>query len=596
MPLYTEQFIQQVQQATDIVDLVSQYVSLKQKGREYVGLCPFHDDRNPSMYVNPVKQLFKCFVCGAGGGVYQWLMKYDKLSFPEAVEQLAERANIPLPTDTQTPRQRGPAGTGKRDLLSVIRFAADFFGRQLDLPAGRAAREYVLGRGLDEEALKRFGVGFAPNRWDGLLSAARKKGISPAQLESAGLVMTSDSGRTYDRFRNRLILPISDPTGRTIAFGGRAMDPEDRAKYLNSPETSLFDKSSNLYALDWARQGIVSTGRAVVVEGYFDALIPLHLGAGNVVATLGTALTERHVRLLSRYADEVVLVFDADQAGAAAARRALEAFLNQQFHVRVATIPEGKDPCDYCLSAGVDAFGELIDAAPDALEYVWQQCQAQAASAGDDLAGRRSSVEDFLKLVASSEAYGAIDEIRRSQIAQRIGHLLNVSPRDLQQQMRRLARRTRRAVPAAKGTDRPRGDSTPGRLAERQVLEVLLSQPDLFDEAFEQVVPEDFTHPQLRRIAEGVWQKGEAGRLTVDELLCMESLSDLGGRIAELAAIGEDRGNYQATLSGAIAHIIYQRQRRELADRRPGEVSGDTLRDLTDRLRQADPRRIPRIR
>jgi len=588
---FSEQFIQQVAQATDIVELIGQYIALKKRGKEFVGLCPFHDDHKPSLNVSPSKQIFKCFSCGAGGGVFQYLMMYDKLTFPEAVRTLAERANIPLPTPSRTPQ--ASEGLSKNDLVSTATFAARFFRDQLNSPTGKGALQYARDRGLSDESISRFGLGFAPDAWDALLEAARKKGISEGVLLAAGLAARRDDGSCYDRFHNRLIFPIIEPAGKVIAFGGRALDPNERAKYLNSPETPLFDKSSQLYALNWAREAISSSGQAIVVEGYLDALMPLQAGVDNVVATLGTALTDRHVRLLARYAREAVLVFDADAAGAAATERALEVFLTQRLHVRVATVSAGKDPCDYVLSNGPEALRKLVDEAPDAIQYIWNKRLEAYRASGGNLADRRKVVEDFLRLVVSSSAYGVIDEVRRGQLAQHIAHLLNVSPTDLQQQMRRIARRFRRS-------DRPREpDEGPGGappdLAERHIIEVLLNCPDLFDEASRNITPEDFSNQELRVIAEGLWGMGQAGRLSLEELLACEKMSQQGGLLTDLAAAGESRGNFEATLAGALEHIEYRRKREDLRQLKSGPLSDENLRSLDEKLRGPDARRHPRI-
>ena len=450
-----ETFIQQVLQATDIVELVSQYVALKQKGREYVGLCPFHADKNPSMYVTPVKQIFKCFVCGAGGSPVNFLMLYDKLSFPEAIRTLAERANIPLPQDFSQPA--GPPGMSKNDLIGATEFATRFFREQLYASGGADALAYVHRRGMTDESIEQFGVGFAPESWDAFLQAASRKGFTQEQLVAAGLVRRRDrSSGCYDYFRNRLMFPIHDVAGRAVAFGGRALAADEKAKYLNSPESILFDKSSLVYGLHFARKGMVTRKQAVVVEGYFDVLMPLQAGVDNVVATLGTALTERHVRLLTRYVQEAVLLFDADTAGQAAAERALPHFLAQKLHVRIAEIPAGKDPCDFVLSDGGDAMRTLVDDAPDALTYVWQKRYQAFQEAGGKPAQQNRVVDDFLQLIVSSSVYGAIDETRRSNLVQHIAHIINVPAIDLQQQMRRLRRTTpqprrtpvQRSVPA----------------------------------------------------------------------------------------------------------------------------------------------------
>jgi DNA primase len=592
MAKFPEYFVQQVAQATDIVDLVGRYVALKKRGREFIGLCPFHDDKNPSMYVSPVKQIFKCFACGAGGGVYQFLMLHDKLTFPEAVRDLAERANIPLPRDASDP---APSGPSKTDLVSVMTFAARFFREQLRGPAGKDALAYARDRGLSEESIERFGLGFAPESWDALINAAGRNNIGPEPLEAAGLVIRRETGGCYDRFRNRLIFPIIDVQGRVIAFGGRALAADERAKYLNSPETPLFDKSSQLYGLNWAREAIASGHTAVVVEGYLDVLMPHQFGVSNVVATLGTSLAERHVRLLGRYAREVVLVYDADVAGAAAAERALEMFLAQRLHVRVATIPAGKDPCDYVLAEGPEALSKLIAEAPDALTYAWQRRSEQIRDAGDSLAARGQVIEEFLSLVVNSSAYGAIDEVRRGQLAQHIAHMLNIPSADLQQQMRRMTRRISRASQVSR-LESQVTEAAGGTLPERQLLEVLLNRPELFDNVMERVDPTDFSDPHLRALARVMWPLGMDGRLSIEELVAREDLAELAGLVAELAAEGERRGNDEQTLTGAVEHLLYRRSRQHMQELRVAADDDEALRTLSSQLRSPDPRRLPRIR
>lgn len=595
MAKFPEQFIQQVAQATDIVEMIGKYVALKRRGKEFVGLCPFHDDKSPSMYVTPVKQIFKCFACGAGGGVYQFMMLYEKLAFPEAVRTLAERANIPLPQLPGGPRQAEDGGLSRNDLVAVATFAARFYRTQLRGPAGQAALEYARGRGFSEESIDRFGLGYAPDAWDGLARAAAREGIGEGRLVAAGLAARRDSGGAYDRFRNRLMFPIIDPQGRVIGFGGRALDANERAKYLNSPESALFDKSGELYALNWSREGIVSSGQAVIVEGYLDALIPLQAGLDNVVATLGTALTDRHVRLLSRYARQIVLVFDADTAGQAASERALEMFLAQRLQVRVATIPAGKDPCDYTLAEGGDAMRRLIEQAPDALQYSWLRRQKELVAAGDNLADRRRVVEDFLQLVVSSAAYGAIDEVRRGQLAQHIAHLLNIAPGDLQQQMHRIARRISRSSSVVQPAAAAAGENGPAGLAEQHVLEVLLNRPDLFDHAAERLDSRDFADEQYRRVAELVWAAGADGRLNLEELLASDGSQSLARLLTDLAGAGERRGNFEETLEGAVTYMLYQRERRDQEVLRSSPRDDEALRELSQRLKTPDVRRHPKI-
>jgi len=306
------------------------------------------------------------------------------------------------------------------------------------------------------------------------------------------------------------------------------------------------------------------------------------------VATMGTALTDRHVRLLSRYAKEVVLVFDADVAGTLATERALEVFMAQQIHVRVATVPEGKDPCDFVVARGGPAFADLVAAAPDAMQYVWERRLAEYRAAGGNLADRRRLVEDFLRLVATSAAYGAIDEVRRGQLAQHIGHMLNIPSADLQQRMRALTRTIRPAAPAAQGVYAPAqsavsaspgvGSSLPHaaagktayapasgpdpNLVETQLLEVLLNRPDLFDSVVEKLDPTDFADPALGTIARSMWAAGHEGRCGLEELLAREEMSPYGAVLARLAAEGARRANFEATLAADLEFLAYRHNRR----------------------------------
>jgi DNA primase len=581
-----QHFIQQVQQATDIVELVGQYVALTRKGKEFVALCPFHDDHKPSMCVVPAKQIFHCFVCGAGGSVFRWMELYEKVSFPEAVRALAERANIPLPSDYEP--EPLVAGLSKGDLVGVAEWAAGFFQQQLASPGGAKTLTYARGRGLSDESIAKFSLGYAPNSWDALLLAAGRAGISQEQLVAAGLVRRREQGGCYDYFRDRLMFPIHDLGGRVVAFGGRAMASDSQAKYLNSPDTAMFDKSSLAYGLSFAREAIVRRKQAVVVEGYFDVLLPLQSGVDNVVATLGTALTERHVRLLSRYAQEVVLLFDADAAGASAAQRALQLFIAQRVHVRVATIPEGKDPCDFVLANGPEAMRELIDQAPDALQYVWQERYRalHEAGAADNPTRRNELITDFLQLIVTSETFGAIDAVQQQSLAQHIAHLLNVPAIDLQQQMRRLRRGHARPRPAqAHCTAAVQGvHGEP----QREILEVLLDRPDLFDDAAERIDPEHFTDAMLQTIARWVWQLGLADKLSLDEILATEELVSLQPTLVEMSLAGQRRGNHEQTLRDAVALMLQRQAQARLRELKAESTAGDDekLRTIQQKLIQ----------
>ncbi len=602
MALMPERFIDQVAQATDIVEVVGQFVALTKRGKEFVGVCPFHDDHRPSMYVSPAKQIYKCFSCGAGGGVYQFVMGYQKLSFPEAVRQLAQQAGIPVPAD-EGPRQTD-SSLKSETLVKLTTFAAKFFRDQLNSSAGADALAYARGRKLTDDSIRRFGIGYAPDSWEALRAAGIGAGFTDRQLSAAGLVASREDGSCYDRFRNRLIFPILDATGRVIAFGGRALAADERAKYLNSPETNLFDKSANLYGLNWSRQAIVDSRQAVVVEGYLDALMLMQEGVSNVAATLGTALTERHVRMLGRLAEEVVLVFDADVAGQAASERATELFLTQRLHVRVAAVPasetdagEVKDPCDFVLAAGADAFRQLLAEAPDALEYAWLRRRRQYAQA-TTLAAKRQVVEDFLRLIITSGAYGSIDPVRQGLLAGQAAELVGVSQAQITEQMRLLSRQVRRGSAPPEQSETAGGDLSPrADRAESWLLAALIDAPEHFAAAAEVVTPDVCADPGLRTGAEQVWGLAGGDKLDLGALIAAGQSTQWGRIITDLQADGQGRGNHERIVADSTAAMSRRKEEESIQDLKN---KGDTppeelLRKVQEQSRKADKRRRPRL-
>ncbi|MBN1392300.1 MAG: DNA primase, partial [Sedimentisphaerales bacterium] len=364
--------VNQVQQANDIVDVISEHVNLVKKGREMVGLCPFHEDHRPSMNVNGVKQIFKCFACGAGGDVFKFVQMRENLSFSQAIERLAERAGIKLrPKAGDFRGQTQDSEVDPNSLARVNEWAAKYFQANLqDEKKGKFARDYLAQRQIPQESVKKWRVGLAVNSQNDLLKAANARNIPVKLLEQAGLVTKQASSGFGDKFVNRLMFTITDVTGRVIGFGGRILEGEG-AKYINSPTTPLFDKSNTLYGLEQARHKIVSTGTSVVVEGYTDVIMAHSKGCDNVVAALGTSFTSGHGRILRRYAKKIVLIFDSDIAGMEAANRALEVCLAGHIDIALASVPEGKDPCDFLLAAGKERFEKLIDEAVDVFQFKW---------------------------------------------------------------------------------------------------------------------------------------------------------------------------------------------------------------------------------
>lgn len=359
-----EEVIERIKQDNDIVDIISENVRLKKSGRNYVGLCPFHNDKSPSLSVSQEKQIYKCFSCGEAGNVITFVMKYKKLTFQEAAKYLADKAGIPL----EMGNSRESQITKKKDLLYKVNTeAARYYFYNLQRTS--TAKDYFLKRGIKEEVIKRFGLGYAPDGWHNLIMYLRKKGFNDNLLLEAGLISKSEkSGNTYDRFRNRVMFPVFDVRGKVIGFGGRVLD-DSKPKYLNSPETVVFHKGTNLYGLNFATKNRLEQDYIIIVEGYMD-LISLHQhGITNTVASLGTALTINQARLLKRYVNKVIISYDADVAGQTATLRGLEILRNAGFDVKVLKVPQGKDPDEFVRNNGKDAFLRLVDNALPLIEY-----------------------------------------------------------------------------------------------------------------------------------------------------------------------------------------------------------------------------------
>ncbi|ATD54715.1 DNA primase [Clostridium chauvoei] len=360
----SEEILEKIKEQNDIVDVISESVRLKRSGRNFSGLCPFHNEKTPSFSVSQDKQIYKCFGCGEAGNVITFVMKTKNLPFVDAVKYLGERVNITIEDGN---KGKSPITKKKEMLYNVNVEAARFFFR--NLMSTSEAKDYFLNRGIKEETMKRFGLGFAKESWNNLLLYLRKRGFNEEILLEAGLVSTSQkTGNKYDRFRNRVIFPVFDYRGKVIGFGGRVLD-DSKPKYLNSPETLVFQKGTNLYGLNFAIKSNLKERYFIIVEGYMD-LITLHqYGITNVVASLGTALTTNQARLLKRYADKVIISYDADIAGQTATLRGLEILKDAGFEVRVLNIPQGKDPDEFVRSNGKEAFKNLIKNAEPLIDY-----------------------------------------------------------------------------------------------------------------------------------------------------------------------------------------------------------------------------------
>ncbi|HAJ25939.1 MAG TPA: DNA primase [Syntrophus sp. (in: bacteria)] len=362
-----EDKIDEIKRRINIVDLVSGFVSLKQAGRSYIALCPFHKEKTPSFTVSPDKQIFYCFGCGEGGNALAFVMKINGLTFPEAIRYLAKKTGVVLP-DRPLSRQEKEQLTLKERMLRLHALVSDYYLARLNGKEGQKAQIYLQNRDIDAEAVNTFQLGCSLEGWRFLRDYLEQKRVPLPLGEQSGLLVKNERGEYYDRFRGRLIFPIEDQAGQIIAFGGRLLG-EGEPKYLNSPESALFSKGKNLYGLSRTKEDIRKSGYAILVEGYFDLLSLWNAGVRNVVATLGTALTRDHVDLLRRYTKDVAVVFDGDEAGKKALARSLGFFIDGNLHTRAVILPEASDPDDYVRNFGKKRFQELIEKSPPAVEY-----------------------------------------------------------------------------------------------------------------------------------------------------------------------------------------------------------------------------------
>ncbi|MBI1336132.1 MAG: DNA primase [Phycisphaera sp.] len=568
----------QVQQATDIVELVGSDIAIKPRGREFVGLCPFHDDSKPSMTVVPTKQIFYCFVCNTGGSVFDWMMKYHKMTFIEALKALADRAGIKLPERSRSQSHTGEnAGPTDRELIAAANEKAVLFYQHMlrDAQLGQLPRKYLEDRHINAQMIEEFQLGYAPDKWDALANYLKEKSHDPRPFELAGLIAQRDSSHQtsdirhqtshFDRLRHRLIFPIADALGRPIAFGGRILPGSTRedksdAKYLNSPEHALFDKSATLYGLHLAKKAIIDSRTAVIVEGYTDVIACHQAGVRNVVATLGTALTAKHAAVLKRFAEKVVLIFDADEAGQKAADRAVEVFFTESLDVGVSVLPDEMDPAELLeTSDGKERFELCVAHASDAIDYQFARLQQKFDNL-DTLTGRQKLAEQYLQTLAQLGIHRS-SAIRRGLIVQRLAAMLHLSENTVEQALAKAARRAPSAPPSTPEqfdqiTQPPDQQGLTGpqdllqeelaatisatrlnavRQAQRHLIGCLIQKPELFHTPLkdgrtldEALPPSDLPGLDERRLYQRLYDR-----------LCEAQSCDLADLLTELASDGQ---------------------------------------------------------
>jgi DNA primase len=497
--------IEEVRRASEIVDVISQYLQLRKRGKNYLGLCPFHQEKTPSFNVSPEKQMYHCFGCGVGGNVFTFVMEHEKVSFVEAVRTLAARAGIVLPAE-------GAGGRGEstehEGLYDACRTAGLYFYETLvHSQEGKLALEYFRHRGFSDGTITKFGLGYSKNSWDGLVGMAAERKLDITHFEKAGLVLKRDDGNYYDRFRGRAMFPIFSPSGRPVGFGARKMREDDPlGKYINSPETPIYNKSRSLYGLFQSKEAIRAKERAVLVEGYADLISVYQAGVENVVASSGTALTEEQIQLIGRYARSVTLVYDADSAGSKATIRGVDLIIENGLDVSVATLPEGEDPDSFVRKNGGDAFRSHLDAAVSFLDFKASTFRDQGLLETPE--GKTRAVRSIVETIAKVK-----DEIKRNfyvkTVAEKYGVYESVLFRELEnilgrERSRATFQRHAPAPPAPAGGGLPlsavRAGLTP---PERDLLKVMIEVgPAMIAFVTTHVPPSAFTDPLARRTAE----------------------------------------------------------------------------------------------
>ena len=508
---YSDEIIEEVRSRNDIVDVISGYVKLQRKGSSYFGLCPFHNEKSPSFSVSPGKQMYYCFGCGAGGNVFTFLMEYENFTFVEAVKHLADRAGVKLPEAEYSKEARQAADLRSR-LLEVQKKAAAFYYYQLRQEGGQQAMEYLTGRELSEETMRKFGLGYSPKFSGGLYRYLKEKGYSDSLLKESGLFNIDERRGMQDKFWNRVMFPIMDVNNRVIGFGGRVMG-DAKPKYLNSPETKIFDKSRNLYGLNAAR-----TSRKpylIICEGYMDVISMHQAGFTNAVASLGTALTSGHASLMSRYTKEVLLTYDSDEAGQRAALRGIPILRAAGITPRVVNLSPYKDPDEFIKAQGREAFEKRLDEAMNYFLFEVKVLEKQF-----DLSDPEGKTQFYREIAKKLLEFP--EELERSNYMESISRLYQIQFEDLRKMVNRMAlagtaqtARPRTEIRSKKKEDREDASKT----AQKLMLTWLTSYPSMFDTIEGYIDAEDFTTPLYHQAAVLVFAQHQEGEVSPAKLL-----------------------------------------------------------------------------
>lgn len=594
---------EQVRSASDIVTILGSYLELIPQGRDFLALCPFHDDTRPSLRVNPERQTWKCWPCDAGGDVFSFVMRRENVEFPAALRILAERAGIEVRRSGADLEPGSPQD--KATLYKAMAWAEQQFHRFL-LEASEAApaREYLLQRHIDQDSIERFRIGFAPNQWQWLINRADSTPYSAPVLEAIGLVIRKENGRCYDRFRGRVMFPIRDTQDRPIAVGGRILPDfadENSPKYINSPETRLYTKSEQLFGLNLCRDALEQCRRrneirnVLVMEGYTDVIIAKQTGIETPVAVCGTSLGPRHVNLLRRYADTVTLVLDGDEAGQKRAAEVLALFVAGQIDLRIVALPDGLDPCDFILTQGPARLLQLVEESPDALDYCIAK-ETQGLDLANDTQRANESLERILATMARAprvqEDTESAFRLREQRTLSRIARIFRVDEWLVRQQINALrasGKHTHRIATGKEVSEKPVRELLDGW--ERELFTLLIQNPDAVSAVVEKVSPTDM-RTQLGRTLLVTYQELEAtgGVITYQGLLDATEDSRLKNILVEL---GEAADRKQADdvdqqlhdlLAAYSSRRIEKERRKQLAELESGNLKEQEELELLNKL------------
>ncbi len=543
--MFSDDVISRVRDGIDIVDLVSGYVSLKKTGKNHVGLCPFHAEKTPSFSVNPDKQIFHCFGCGVGGDAFKFVELQEGLNFPEAVKKLAARAGVTLPSYSKSQAGEKKDEDERKTLKSITAEAAAYFQGELGGHAGGPVREYLRKRGLSDQAIKDFSLGFSRPEWEGLHHHLRGKGYKPEHIERAGLIVKRSEGDGYyDRFRGRVMFPIRDISGGVIAFGGRVMD-DSLPKYMNSPETPFYSKSNVLYCLDAAKDHARKLGYFIIVEGYLDAIACHQFGVKNAVATLGTALTEGHLRLMRRFAQKLVLIFDPDPAGVKAAMRGLDLFVASGMKVNVVSLPGGDDPDTFLHKNGSEAFSAELRKSMKFMDFVLGQVVGVAPPATiDEKVSRASEMLAYIAKIHSG--------IERDHYIKKTAEALDVEEALLRQEMPKQPRRPPQRPGGGRAKSPPQGMRP---RAEEILLHLMLRDKDIASHVRSEIQPQEFTDEVYRRAAQRIFDALDEGKELGAGALLKDGDAELNSLIAHYSVLDMDYSDPHKTCLDCVERI-----------------------------------------